>query len=493
MEALTNIFDFYNNNIGPFVLICLLLPTGVLLSVLLKCIQIRRLGHAVGITAGIYDDPKDEGDISHFQALCAALSATVGIGNIVGVALAVHFGGPGAVFWMWVTGLLGMGLKYSECTLALKYRDVNRDGSVSGGPMYYIHKALGKRYGKPALIGAAVFAGAGIICSFGTGNMAQSNSMAHALHASYNVPKMVSGLIIAGLVFLVIVGGIKRIGAVASMLVPFMAAFYILSAVAVLWLAAGRIPAAFELIFTDAFSGRAVGGGFLWTAIWGIRRGLFSNEAGQGSAPIAHAAAKTKHPVREGLVAMLEPLVDTLLICTMTALVIILCGDYLELRGAALTGQAFSTGLQAVSDKLDFLGIQDVGREVVTLGTVLFALSTSISWSYYGDRCVEYLIRRVRANDGAQPNEQSEKKKNQILTAYRALFCVFLFIGAVWKLKLVWSFVDMVITLMALPNLIALILLRKDIVATTKKYFARKHLPFKKQTAFGGPTTSKDK
>lgn len=401
MELLVKGIDFYNAHIGPWALLLLLLPTGILLAITLKFIQVRRLGHAAAITAGKYDDPEDEGDISHFQALCAALSATVGIGNIAGVALAIHFGGPGAVFWMWVTGVLGMGLKYGECTLAMKYRDVHEDGSVSGGPMYYISKALGPRFGKPAFAAAMVFAGAGIICSFGTGNMAQSNSMADALHASYGVPKMISGLVIAALVFMVIVGGIKRIGAVASKLVPFMAAFYILCALAVIFTHLETVPSAFKLIFTDAFTGRAVGGGFFWTMVWGIRRGLFSNEAGQGSAPIAHAAAKTKWPVREGLVAMMEPLIDTLAICTMTALVVILCGDYTSLKGAPLTTQAFGSGLSP-------LGLGKAGRHVVTLGTILFALSTSISWSYYGDRCVEYVV-----------------KKPRILTFYRAVFlCV---------------------------------------------------------------------
>lgn len=458
MEIFTNAIEFYNNNIGPWALLLLLLPTGILLTITLKFIQIRRLGHAAAITAGLYDNPEDEGDISHFQALCAALSATVGIGNIAGVALAIHFGGPGAIFWMWITGILGMGLKYGECTLAMKYRDVHEDGSVSGGPMYYIKKALGPRFGKPAYAAAMVFATAGIICSFGTGNMAQSNSMADALHASYNVPKMISGIFIAGLVFLVIVGGIKRIGAVASKLVPFMAGFYILCALGVIFSHVHLIPDAFELIFTDAFTGRAVGGGFFWTMIWGIRRGLFSNEAGQGSAPIAHAAAKTKWPVREGLVAMMEPLIDTLVICTMTALVIILAGDYMQLKGAPLTTQAFSTGLKP-------LGLGRAGRHVVTIGTILFALSTSISWSYYGDRCVKYIF-----------------DKPQILTFYRAIFCVFLFIGAIWKVKFVWSFVDMVITFMAIPNLLALILLHKDLIRITKHYFAQTHKVFKKPT-----------
>ncbi len=453
MDLLLRGIGFYNAHIGPYALLVLLLPTGIFFTVALKFIQIRRLGHAFAIVAGRYDDPKDAGDINHFQALSAALSATVGIGNIAGVALAIHLGGPGAVFWMWVTGLLGMTLKYAECTLALKYRDVHEDGSVSGGPMYYMAKALGARYGRPARVMAVIFATAGVICSFGTGNMAQSNSMAHALYASYGVPTAAAGLVISLLVFSVIVGGIRRIGAVASRLVPFMATFYILAGLTVIFANLHRVPGAFHLIFTDAFSGRAVGGGVFWTMIWGIRRGLFSNEAGQGSAPIAHAAAKTKWPVREGLVAMTEPFIDTLLICTMTALVVVLAGDYLKLEGAALTTQAFSAGLAP-------LGMGAAGRHVVTLGTLLFALSTAISWSYYGDRCVEFLTRNRRA-----------------VTAYRVIFSAVLFVGAVWKLSSVWAFVDMVITFMAIPNLIALLLLRREILALTQDYFARKHVP----------------
>jgi AGCS family alanine or glycine:cation symporter len=457
MELLVKALDFYNNHIGPYALILLLLPTGLFFTIALKFIQFRRLGHAFSIVSGRYDDPKDEGDISHFQALCAALSATVGIGNIVGVALAIHLGGPGAIFWMWVTGLLGMALKYTECTLALKYRDVHDDGSVSGGPMYYMRKALAAKYGKPAIVMGVIFASAGVICSWGTGNMAQSNSMADALRASYSIPTWVSGLAIAGVVFLVIVGGIKRIGAVASKLVPFMAAFYVISALAVIFINARLIPDAFALIFEDAFTGRAAGGGFFWTMIWGVRRGLFSNEAGQGSAPIAHAAAKTKWPVREGLVAMAEPFIDTLVICTMTALVVVLCGKYGTLKGAPLTTQAFTEGLAAV-------GLGTLGTHVVTIGTVLFALSTAISWSYYGDRCLEFLVKHPK-----------------VVITYRVMFCVFLFIGAIWKLTLVWAFVDVVITFMAIPNLIALLLLRKEILQITKDYFSRKHVPYKKR------------
>lgn len=450
----------YNDNVGPYLLIALLLPTGLILSVLLKAIQIRRLGHAFSVVAGRYDNPKDVGDVSHFQALATALSATVGIGNIAGVALAVALGGPGAVFWMWVTGVLGMALKYAECTLAVKYRDVNPDGSVSGGPMYYIRKALTPKIGWGASLLAGIFALSAIFCSFATGNMAQSNSMADALSAVYEVPTWASGLVVAGLVFVVIVGGIKRIGRVASLLVPFMATLYVGAGLLIIFANLDRVPGAFRFIFEDAFTGRAAGGGFLATMLWGVRRGLFSNEAGQGSAPIAHAAAKTDYPVREGLVALTEPFIDTLIICTITALVVVMCGDFGALKGAELTTQAFGVGLGA-------LGLHsDAGRHLVTWAACLFAFSTAVSWSYYGDRSVQYFTR-----------------SNLAVTIYRVVFCVFLFLGAIFKLDLVWSIADMVITFMAVPNLLALLLLLPEILRDTRTYFSVRHLTRKERLA----------
>jgi len=456
----TDIVSLYNIHVGPYLLMALLLPTGLLLSIALKAIQIRRLPHAFGLVSGRYDDPADHGDVSHFQALCAALSATVGIGNIAGVALAIAWGGPGAVFWMWVTGFFGMALKYAECTLAVKYRGTAADGTVAGGPMYYIRAALKKRLGFFAAILAGTFAAAAILCSFATGNMAQSNSMADALKSTYQIPTWISGLVIAGLTFMVIVGGIKRIGRVASILVPFMAALYVGAGLIVLIANFEKVPAAFEFIFRDAFTGKAVGGGFFATMIWGIRRGLFSNEAGQGSAPIAHAAARTDYPVREGLVALTEPFIDTLLICTMTALVVVMFGDFRSLEGAPLTTAAFSAGLATVG--LD----STAGRHLVTAAACLFAISTAISWSYYGDRCVQYFI-----------------SSNIATTIYRVAFCVFLFLGAIWKLTVVWAIADMAITLMAVPNLLALLLLMPEILRDTKAYFAINHVPYKKRLA----------
>ena len=458
-----NFISLYNTHVGPYLLMALLLPTGLLFSIVLKAIQVRRLPHAFGLVSGRYDDPNDHGDVSHFQALCTALSATVGIGNIAGVALAIAWGGPGAVFWMWVTGFFGMALKYAECTLAVKYRGTAADGTVAGGPMYYIRVALKERLGVFAAILAGTFAAAAILCSFATGNMAQSNSMAHGLKAAYQVPEWISGLVIAGLTFLVIVGGIKRIGRVTSVLVPFMAAFYVGAGLLVILANYDKVPAAFEVIFRDAFTGKAVGGGFFATMIWGIRRGLFSNEAGQGSAPIAHAAAKTDYPVREGLVALTGPFIDTLLICTMTALVVVMFGDFHSQEGTALTTTSFSTGLSSLGFNAS------AGKHLVTAAVCLFAISTAISWSYYGDRCVEYFVSSKIA-----------------VLIYRIVFCVCLFLGAIWKLTVVWAIADMAITLMAVPNLIALLLLMPVILRDTKAYFAIKHLPYKKRLAAQG-------
>ena len=404
---------------------------------------------------GKYDDPNETGDISHFRALTTALSATVGTGNIGGVALAIFYGGPGAVFWMWLTGFLGMINKYVECTLSLKYREVHEDGSVSGGPMYTIEKGLTSKFGGFAKFLAVFFAIGTLFCSIGTGNMAQSNSIADVLYTNYHIAKWITGLGCATIVFLVIVGGIKRIAQVTSKLVPFMAVFYLSAALIVILVNFTRLPEAFGLIFSGAFTTKGMVGGFLGSAFflamrYGVARGLFSNEAGQGSAAIAHAAAKTQYPAREGLVASVGPFIDTLMICTMTALVIILTGVYkMDIEGASMTAIAFSEGLGKI-------GIIGVGEHIVAIGLVLFAISTAISWSYYGDRAVVYLIGR-----------------KGVLT-YRIIYCIFFFLGANLTIKLVWQFVDMVITFMTIPNLLSMLLLSGVVVTETKKYFNNK-------------------
>lgn len=457
MGAFERFINFYNDNIAPPILLALLIPVGILFTVLLKFIQFRKFGLSVAIVSGRYDREGHPGDISHFQALSAALSATVGIGNIAGVATAIAWGGPGAAFWIWVTGFLGMAIKYAECTLALAYRETDAEGYIAGGPMYYIEKGLSAKLGRAARGLAAVFAAGTVVCSFGTGNMPQSNSMAQALDGAYGIPVWASGAVIAVLVFLVIVGGIRRIGQVASKLVPFMALFYITGGVLVLLVNAEKVGPAFALILREAFTGEAaLKGGVISVMIWGIKRGLYSNEAGQGSAPIVHAAAKTPYPVREGLVSMLEPFIDTVLICSLTALVIVVGGlhgpDASGTRplfdGAVLTTRSFEAGLAPV-------GLSWLGQHIVTIATVLFALSTAISWSYYGDRAVLYLTRSSRA-----------------VFLYRNLFSLVVFVGAVQSMKLVWGFADMAITFMALPNLLALCMLAPRVLALTRAYFA---------------------
>jgi AGCS family alanine or glycine:cation symporter len=452
LDKIDSLIVWYNDYIGGFAVLLMLIPTGLYFIFKLKFLNITKLRHSIRIVAGKYDKEEDQGDVNHFKALTTALSATVGTGNIVGVALAIGWGGPGAIFWMWVTGFLGMILKYTECTLSHKYRRFNSDGSVSGGPMYYMEHGLKSKLGGFAKVLAVVFAVAAILCSLGTGNMAQSNSMAEALLGTYHINKFLSGGIIALLALLVIVGGIKRIAEVTSRLVPFMAIVYFLSAVMIIALEYDRIPYAFMVIFRDAFTGQAAVGGFfgsafLMTLLMGVRRGLFSNEAGQGSAPIAHAAAKTEWPAREGLVASLEPLVDTIIICTLTALMIILTGAWeLDKEGVRMTTRAMEIGLNRI-------GIVGVGQHIVAGGLMLFAFSTIISWSYYGSRAVNYLF--------------GEK----FIKPYGYVYGAFVFLGSIWGLDLVWHFVDMVITFMTIPNLIALLLLSPVVVSETKKYF----------------------
>ena len=454
LEKIDEIIVSYNDNVGVYLLLILLIPTGIYFSIRFKFLQITRLGHSIKIISGKYDKKSDTGDINHFRALTTALSATIGTGNIVGVALAIYFGGPGAIFWMWVTGFLGMILKFTECTLSTKFRKVHKDGSISGGPMYYMEIALKDKLGFFAKILAVIFAVATVLCSLGTGNMAQSHSMSDVLNTNYNFPMWISGVCISAIVLLVIVGGIKRIADVTSKLVPFMAVTYFVSAITVIVLFYNKIPETFYTIFHDAFSGTAATGGFLGSGFimaitWGVRRGLFSNEAGQGSAAIAHAAAKTKYPAREGLVASVGPLIDTIIICTLTAFVIILTGAWTSgIKGVGMTVEGFTRGLSNI-------GLGSVGRHIVAGGLLLFAFSTIISWSYYGTRAAEYLF--------------GEK----YIKPYRYLYGLFVFLGSVWGIDLVWHFVDMVITFMTIPNLIALLLLSPVAVSETRNYFKK--------------------
>ncbi len=457
MNDILNFIDrgiqLYNDYIGGYLILFLLIPTGIWFAFRLKFLNITKIPHAIRVVAGKYDTEENAGDVNHFKALTTALSATVGTGNIVGVAMAVYLGGPGAVFWIWVTGFLGMMLKYAEVTLAQKYRRFNSDGSVSGGPMYYMEDGLKHKLGKGARVLALIFAFATILCSLGTGNMAQSNSMSDALLTTYHVPVWITGLITTGLILLIIIGGVKRIGEVTARLVPFMAVIYVTATLIVIVAEWNRLPAAFGAIFEGAFTGTAATGGFLgstiiMTMIWGVRRGLFSNEAGQGSAPIAHAAAKTKYPADEGVVSLLEPFIDTIVICTMTALMIIVTDTWQEgNKGVGMTVDAMNKGLH-------IFGVDGMGGYIISFGLLLFAFSTIISWSYYGSRAAIFLF-----------GEKSVKP-------YLYVYSLFVFFGAVWGLDIVWHFVDMVITFMTIPNLIALLLLSSVVVKETNLYFS---------------------
>ena len=575
LDEITSVLGKIAGYIWSMPLVILLVGSGVYFSIRLVLPQFRRIGHGIAVARGKYDNPDDPGDITHFQALCAALSATVGVGNIAGVAIALHAGGPGAIFWMWIAALFGMATKYAECTLAQKYRVIHSDGSISGGPMYYIERGMGSKFKWLAI----VFASCGLIATFGGGNMVQSNSMTiaftdqFATQKFYNdtplskmnngretsktegtefiiktsdgktigidisrtrtvggflnvinyhpknmshvvmaeiatdrnsieftdltdgkheftlaspddgkliknlgfvdsdgsinklsngristiVPerlllKAILGVAISVIVGMVIIGGIKRIGKVASRLVPVMSSIYVAGALFIIFWNYDRIADSFYLIFKHAFTSTAATGGFagatvLYAITWGVRRAAFSNEAGLGSAPIAHAAAKTKEPVREGLVAMMGPLIDTLVICTMTALVIIISGEWTgKADSSVLTKNAFNAG------------IPYFGGVIVAVGLILFAISTAISWSYYGDRCAEYLFGR------------------RAILPYRWIYVVALFVGAVVRLEFVWNFSDITLGLMSLPNLIAIIALSGVVISLTKDYFSRKHV-----------------
>ncbi len=464
MEYLNDIILRIDNFLWSYILVVLLVGTGLYLTVRMRGVQTWGLWHGSRITAGHYDNPEDEGDLSHFQALSTALSATVGIGNIAGVAIAIQNGGPGALFWMWVTAAVGMATKFTSCTLAVKFRKINPDGTVSGGPMYFIEQALGW---KKLAVAFAVLAGVG---SFGAGCMAQAGELARAFSALIGRQVMVTenidlvrfgvGVFVAFMVGLVIIGGIRRIGQVASRLVPFMSFFYVAAAMIIIVLNFRELPGAIITIFQDAFTGTAAAGGFAGAGFimamqWGVRRGLFSNESGQGSAPIAHATAKTPYPVREGYVALLEPFIDTLIICTMTGLVVILTGAWTgdpAIGGADLTAGAFETGLSAIHPAIGGMGI---GRLIVTFGVILFAYSTALSWSYYGDRCWSYLFG-LRA-----------------IVPYKWVFCVMLIVGATIKIDLVWNLCDIMNGGMAIPNLIALVFLSGVVSRELRGYLPR--------------------
>ena len=421
-----------------------LLGVGVYLTLRLGFVQIKGFKHSVHIVRGKYACKDDKGDVSHFQALSTALSATVGTGNIAGVATAISLGGPGALFWMWVTAFLGMATKFTESTLALKFREIDPNG-VSGGPMYTLLNGLKMKRT------AMLFAFFAAVASFGIGNLVQVNSVVDGLVFIEPEIKNYSwlvGITMAVLVGAVILGGVKRIAKVAGTIVPFMAIVYIVVAMLVLINEYQQIPAAISTIFNHALNPWAVGGAAVGEAIrWGVARGLFSNEAGLGSSPMAHAAATTNEPVREGLVAMLEPFVDTLVICSMTGLAIVVTGAYITapegVAGASLTAYAFSQS------------IGDAGAMIVGGGLALFAFSTIIAWSFYGDRSVKFMF--------------GEKA----VLPYRIIYTLLIIIGAIVPLQLVWNIADVTNILMAIPNLIALILLSALVKKMKNEYFEK--------------------
>jgi AGCS family alanine or glycine:cation symporter len=433
---------------GPFLLIPLLLLTGLFLTIRLRGLQFTKLWSSLYYALIVRREKGAEGDISHFQALMTALAATVGTGNIVGVATAIATGGPGALFWMWMTGLVGMATKFSEALLSVKFRTTDERGDQCGGPMYYLangirQKWLGKTLG-------ALFALFAAVAAFGIGNMVQSNSVADALATSFGQKTWVTGLILAVAAGLVILGGIKSIGRFTGAFVPFMIVAYMLGSGIILIKFAGEIPAALGLIFDGAFSGTAAVGGFAGAAVrqairFGVARGIFSNESGLGSAGIAAAAAQTKEPVRQALVSMTQTFIDTIVVCSFTGLTILVTGAWQEgLNGAPLTVAAFSQGLPG-----------EWGGYIVTISLAMFAFSTMLGWSYYGEKSIEYLL-----------GERS-------ILPYRILFIVAIFFGAVRSLDLVWGLSDVFNGLMALPNLVGLLLLSGVIARETRDYFRR--------------------
>ncbi|MGR9116644.1 MAG: alanine/glycine:cation symporter family protein [Gammaproteobacteria bacterium] len=445
MTRLTEFLNQFSSWVWGPVMLALLLGIGIYLTLGLKAFTWRKTPHAfVSLWRG--RESMQEGDITPFQALMTALSATIGTGNIAGVATAIFLGGPGAVFWMWVTALVGMATKYAEAVLALKYRELDELGKHVGGPMYYIKNGLGPRWYWLAVL----FALLGTFASFGIGNMVQANSVADAVASMFQVPAWITAAVLTLLAAVVILGGISRIAEVAERLVPFMAIAYVGGALCVLAVNADKIPETFILIFKSAVSPTAAVGGFAGASVWsalrfGVARGIFSNEAGLGSAPIAHAAAKNLSPVGQGMIAMLGTFIDTLVICTITALVIVLTGAWTNgENGASMTTFAFNSGLPGW------------GGYIVVFGLVVFAFTTILGWSYYGERCAEFLF-------GVK-----------VIRPFRILWICAIPLGAMGKLSVIWLLADIMNGLMAVPNLIALGLLSPVVFKLTKEYIQTK-------------------
>ena len=446
MEFISNFIGDINGIVWGPVMLVLILGTGLFLMLGLRLMPLFKLGMGFKLMWGgrtSRSDDKDKGEISPFQALMTALSATVGTGNIAGVATAIFLGGPGALFWMWCTALVGMATKFAEAVLAVKYREVDENGNHVGGPMYYIKNGLGPKWAWLGML-FAIFAS---IAAFGIGNTVQANSVADVLGSNFGIPAVATGVVMMVLVGAVLLGGVRRIGAVAGALVPFMAVAYLIAGLLVLGVNAEKLPEAFELIFTYAFTSHAAEGGFAGAAVWmairfGVARGVFSNEAGLGSAPIAHAASQTKDPVRQGLIAMLGTFIDTILICSITGLTIITSGLWISGEsGAALTSAAFADALPGI------------GNYVIAIALSIFAFTTILGWALYGERSIEYIFG-VKA-----------------IMPYRILWILAIPLGAVMSLDFIWLVADTLNAMMALPNLIALILLSPVVFRLSKNYF----------------------
>jgi AGCS family alanine or glycine:cation symporter len=445
MEAITSAVGWLNGVVWGVPMLILILGVGLFLTLGLKLLTILKIPFGFRL---LWEGriPGGEGEITPFNALMTSLAATIGTGNIAGVATAIFLGGPGAVFWMWMTALVGMATKYAEAVLAVKYRETDERGKHVGGPMYYIKNGLGKKWNWMAVC----FAGFAAMAGFGIGNMVQANSIANALNANFAIPEWITGVVLVVLVGAVLLGGIERIATVAGKLVPLMAITYIGTGALVLALNAAAIPDAFALIFKHAFTPTAATGGFAGAAVWaairfGVARGVFSNEAGLGSAPIAHAAAQTKGPVSQGLVAMLGTFIDTIIVCSFTALAILVTGAWTSGEtGAALTSKAFDIALPGM------------GGYIIAVALSVFAFTTILGWSYYCERSLEYLF-------GVK-----------IIMPFRVVWSLAALVGATLKLGFVWLLADTLNALMAIPNLIALALLSPIVFKLTKEFFDTK-------------------
>ncbi len=437
MENLNGILVAISGMVWGVSLLVLLVGTGIFLTFKLRLLQVRKLfpGFKIAFTPSKCND--SEGDISQFQALMTALAATIGTGNIVGVSTAVVAGGPGALFWMWLSAFFGMAIKYAEAILAVRFRERKANGLMAGGPMYYIKNGMNSKWL------ASAFAFFGAFAAFGIGNMVQSNSVAMVVKENFGVSEIYTGIILTVFTGLVVLAGIKGIGKATGVMVPAMATFYMAGGLFIIFMNLDKIPGVFSLILGDAFTGKAVAGGALGTVIrFGVARGVFSNEAGLGSAPIAAAAAKTDMPGRQALVSMLGTFIDTIIVCSVTGIVVVMSGAWQDgdLNGAALTSNAFNGFLPGM------------GKYIVAIGLIFFAYSTILGWCYYGEKYFEYLVG-VKAVIG-----------------YRIVYTLAVFVGAVSSLSLVWNLADIFNGLMAVPNLIALVALSGVVLEETKAF-----------------------